>query len=57
MSYYTDTALQISLCCICIVYRYHFKAPPTAGLRSCIAVDECCMNLRELRMCNAVAFQ
>ena len=32
MSYYTDTALQISLCCICILYRYRFKAPPTAGL-------------------------
>ena len=55
VSYNTYTAQQISLCCICIVYRYRFKTPPTAGLRLCIAVDEYCMNLSDLRMCIAVA--
>ena len=45
--YYTDTALQISLCCICILYRYRFKAPPTAGLSivwTCVT-SECVFQL------------
>ena len=39
------------------IQRYRLKAPPTAGLCVCIAVDKCCMNLCDLRMCIAVAFQ